>query len=121
MRRSALLVLLAAAPLAACSAMSRFTSMTGNAIVVYEPTRGTDAAIATGLLRERGWKVDLAESGPAHRSRSSLALYGQHHRTGIGIALTDVLRPLVGEIDVLPFLTEGPGLHDAVLWLADAK
>lgn len=118
MRRLAFLF---AASLAACATTSRFSSMTGNAVVVYEPTRGSDAAIATGLLRERGWKVDLAEAGPAHRTRSSLALYGQHHRTGIGLVLTDVLRPYVGEIDVLPFLGEGPGLHDAVLWLSDAR
>ena len=115
MRRLALAL---SVSLAACSGMTRFTNMTGSAVVVFEPSRELDASVATGLLRERGWTVDLAAAGPAHRTRSSLAVYGQHHRTGIGVVLADVLRPSVGAVDVLPFLGEGPGMHDVVLWLA---
>ena len=112
---------LLALSLAACGGVTRFTSATGKAVILYEPTRASDAAVATGLLRQRGWTVESTPAGNVHRTRSSIAIYGQHHRTGLGVTLADTLRPIVGEMDILPFLADGPGLHDAVVWLTDAR
>lgn len=103
--------------LAAACGSTRFSGMPGGAVVVFEPGREDDAARARDILTGRGWIVDLAPAGPAHRTRSSLAVYGQAKRAGLGDDLPEALAE-VGTFDVLPFLQEGPGLNDAVLWLA---
>jgi len=106
---------------AACSTAGRYEGSPGLAVVIYEPTREHDAEVAAALLRSKNWAVHTASAGVAHRARSSLAVYGQRHRQGRGLDLAEPLRQNVGEIEVLPFLTPGPGEHDVVLWLADPK
>jgi hypothetical protein len=103
--------------LAGCAGTTRYTGLPGRAAVVWEPAREADAAAARRVLEERGWSVDAAPAGPASRTRSSLALYGQRRRPGHGADLAGALEPVVGEVEVLPFLADGPGRHDAVLWL----
>lgn len=116
---AAVLVLAAfAAP--ACSSASRYAGMPGRATVVFEPLRATDADRARAKLQSLGWAVGAAPAGVARRTRSSVAAYAQRKRPGRGLDLADALRPLVGDVDVLPFLGDGPGGNDAVVWLADA-
>jgi hypothetical protein len=115
MRRAAALALL----LAACAGMSRAPTP-GHAVVLHEPSRAADAERAREILAAHGWDVTTAPAGVARRSRSSLAIYAQRKRDPRGRDLADALRPAIGELDVLPFLTDGPGGQDAVLWLADA-
>ena len=103
--------------LAACGS-TRFSGTPGTAVIVYESGRESDAAAARRILEARGWAADVAPAGPAHRTRSSVAIYGQRHRVGRGTDLADALRPAIGDLDLLPFLVEGPGRHDAVVWLA---
>jgi hypothetical protein len=104
--------------LAACSSATRYSGMAGNVLVVWEPGREGDAMMAAARAGDLGWTVDVAPAGPATRSRSSLAIYGQRHKPGRGADLADAVRPAVGDVDVLPFLADGPGGRNAVLWLA---
>lgn len=106
--------------LAGCSGVTRYSGTPGAAVVVYEPSRAADAVAVREILVQRGWRAETAESGPARRTRSSVAIYAQRRHTGRGADLADALRPAAGELDVLPFMTDGPGRHDAVVWLAEA-
>jgi hypothetical protein len=111
------LTVVALAP--ACSSPGRNSAMPGRAVVVWEPQRAADAESAKTAMEAQGWTATTVAAGPVHRTRSSLAIYAQRHHVGHGAELEPVLEPIVGEIDVLPFLTDGPGGNDAVLWLAD--
>ena len=111
-------VVLASALVASCSSTSRFAGTPGTAVIVCESGREADAEAARAALAEVRWIATIAPAGPAARTRSSVAIYGQRHRPGRGADLADVLRPALGDIEVLPFLAEGPGRHDAVIWLA---
>lgn len=87
-------------------------------MIVHEPSRFEDAERAARVLRSRGWTVGRANAGLAQRSRTSIAVYSQRTRPGRGRELPDLLRPAIGDADLLPFLTDGPGGHDAIVWLA---
>jgi hypothetical protein len=113
--------LIALLALAACSSASRWSGTPGTAVVVYETTRAADAESAKSVFTSQGWAASTVAAGVAQRTRSSLAVYGQRHHAGRGMDLGDLLRPVVGDLDVLPFYGDGPGFHDAVLWLADAR
>ncbi|MCE9634992.1 MAG: hypothetical protein K8T90_04735 [Planctomycetes bacterium] len=102
---------------AGCASGTRWTNSAGQAVIIYEAPRAADAESAKAILEARGWKATTAVAGVATRTRSSLAIYGQKARPGRGLDLSDALRPAVGDLDVLPFLQEGPGGNDAVLWI----
>jgi hypothetical protein len=86
------------------------------AVVVHAPGRETDADLAAALLAKDGWAVERAPTGPADRTRSSLAVYDGRKFPKMAEHLADLLKP-TGEFDVLPFLQPGPGGTSAVLWL----
>lgn len=102
---------------AGCASGTRWTNSAGQAVIIYEAPRAADAETAKSILEARGWRAQTAVAGVATRTRSSLAIYGQKPRPGRGLDLGDALRPSIGDFDVLPFLQEGPGGNDAVLWL----
>lgn len=105
---------------AACSTPTRASGEPRHAVVVWEPSRAADAESARAAMEAEGWTVSTAPAGVARRTRSSLAIYAQRRDTGHGKELAGVLEPVVGEVELLPFLTDGPGGNDAVLWLSDA-
>jgi hypothetical protein len=112
---------LAAATLAVaagCATPTREGPAPGRAVIVFEASRAADAESARAAMESAGWEVGTAPAGVAHRTRSSLAIYGQRKNAGHGAELGEVLQPVVGEVEILPFLTDGPGGLDAVLWLA---
>lgn len=95
------------------------------AVVIAAPSRTGDAETARLLLAADGWQVDVVPQGPAARTRSSVAVYDARKYPKMPDHVREVLEPLGAtggddaKIDVLPFLTAGPGGSSVVLWLAD--
>lgn len=95
------------------------------AVVIHAPSRAGDAETARLLLASDGWQVDVVPQGPAERTRSSVAVYDARKYPRMPEHVREVLEPLgategdAPAIDVLPFLTTGPGGASVVLWLAE--
>lgn len=112
---------------AATGACTNLRTLPGwrRAVVIHAPSRAGDAETARLLLASDGWQVDVVPQGPAARSRSSVAVYDARKYPKMPDHVRDVLEPLGAtegddaEIDVLPFLTAGPGGASVVLWLAE--
>lgn len=95
------------------------------AVVIHAPSRAGDAETARLLLASDGWQVNVVPQGPAARTRSSVAVYDARKYPKMPDHVRGVLEPLGAtegddaKIDVLPFLTPGPGGASVVLWLAE--
>ncbi len=117
-----------AAALAACLVASslalpgcrglRTLPSTRLAAVIYAPSRAADAEKAERLLVDDGWSVSKSPTGPAKRSRSSVAVYDTRTFPKLADHVTDLLDEVPG-LETLPFLQDGPGGTRVVVWLAE--